>query len=49
VRLFAVSPRPEGVGPNDKWIEIRLPEQTVVAYEGDSRFGDALLYRPAQF
>ncbi len=35
VRLFATSPRPEGVGPNDKWIEIRLPEQTVIAYEGD--------------
>lgn len=36
VRLFATSPRPEGVGPNDKWIEIRLPEQTVIAYEGDT-------------
>jgi len=35
VRLFATSPRPDGVGPNDKWIEVRLPEQTVIAYEGD--------------
>ena len=36
VRLFTTTPRPEGVGPNDKWIEIRLTEQTVIAYEGDT-------------
>jgi hypothetical protein len=35
VRMFVTSPRPAGVGPNDKWVEIRLPEQTVIAYEGD--------------
>jgi hypothetical protein len=35
VRMFVSSPRPEGVGPDDKWVEIRLPEQTVIAYEGD--------------
>ncbi len=29
------SPRPEGVAPNDKWIEIGLYEQTLAAYEGD--------------
>lgn len=27
--------RPEGVGPNDKWIEINLYEQTLAAYEGE--------------
>jgi hypothetical protein len=36
VRFFVTSPRPEGVGPQDKWVEIRLPEQTVIAYEGDT-------------
>lgn len=28
-------PRPEGVGPNDRWIAVDLYEQTAVAYEGD--------------
>jgi hypothetical protein len=28
-------PRPSGVGPAEKWIDINLFEQTVVAYEGD--------------
>jgi hypothetical protein len=36
VRIFVTSPRPKGVGPHDKWVEIRLPEQTVIAYEGDT-------------
>jgi len=29
------SPRPEPVGPGEKWIEIDLYEQTLAAYEGD--------------
>ena len=29
------SPRPERVGPGEKWIEIDLYEQTLAAYEGD--------------
>ena len=36
VRLFTLSERPEGVGPNDKWIHINTTEQTVTAYEGDT-------------
>lgn len=31
-----VDPRPEGVGSNEKWIEINTFEQTLAAYEGDS-------------
>ncbi|MER3459517.1 MAG: hypothetical protein C4309_13610 [Chloroflexota bacterium] len=31
----SVSPRPEGVGPTEKWIEVNLYEQTLAAYEGD--------------
>lgn len=30
-----VDPRPEGVGPGEKWIEINTYEQTLAAYEGD--------------
>jgi len=30
-----VDPRPEGVGPDDRWIEINTFEQTLAAYEGD--------------
>jgi hypothetical protein len=30
-----VNPRPAGVGPNEKWIDVNLFEQTVAAYEGD--------------
>lgn len=30
-----VAPRPEGVGPGEKWIEINTFEQTLAAYEGD--------------
>ncbi len=30
-----VNPRPEGVGPEDKWIEVDTFEQTLAAYEGD--------------
>ncbi|MER3514430.1 MAG: hypothetical protein C4310_08620 [Chloroflexota bacterium] len=35
VGQVAVSPRPEGVGPTEKWIEVNLYEQTLAAYEGD--------------
>lgn len=30
-----VDPRPEGVGPQEKWLEINTYEQTLAAYEGD--------------
>ncbi|HNT78484.1 MAG TPA: L,D-transpeptidase [Anaerolineae bacterium] len=30
-----VDPRPEGVGPDEKWIEVNTYEQTLAAYEGD--------------
>ena len=30
-----VSPRPEGVGPDDFWTEVDLYEQTFAAYDGD--------------
>ncbi len=29
------SPRPEGIGADEKWIEVNLFEQTLAAYEGD--------------
>ena len=28
-------PRPEGVGPDEQWIDVDLAHQTLVAYEGD--------------
>ncbi|HNS39183.1 MAG TPA: L,D-transpeptidase [Promineifilum sp.] len=33
--LIEVDPRPEGVGPDDYWVEIDLYEQNFAAYEGD--------------
>jgi lipoprotein-anchoring transpeptidase ErfK/SrfK len=33
--LIQPKPRPEGVGPQEKWIEVDLYEQTLAAYEGD--------------
>ncbi len=30
-----VDPRPEGVGPGEKWIEVNTYEQTLAAYEGE--------------
>lgn len=33
--LIQPKPRPDGVGPDDKWIEVDLYEQTLAAYEGD--------------
>jgi hypothetical protein len=35
VGVVKPSPRPGEVGPDDKWIEINLYEQTLAAYEGD--------------
>ncbi len=35
VSLVEVSPRPDGVGPTDLWVEVDLYEQSVAAYEGD--------------
>ncbi|HMR66406.1 MAG TPA: L,D-transpeptidase [Anaerolineae bacterium] len=35
VGIIAAKPRPEGVGPDEKWIEVDLYEQTLAAYEGD--------------
>lgn len=33
--IVTPKPRPRGVGPDEKWIEIDLYEQTLAAYEGD--------------
>jgi hypothetical protein len=33
--VVKASPRPEEIGPADKWIEINLYEQTLAAYDGD--------------
>ncbi len=35
VGLVDVEPRPEGVGPNEVWVEVDLYEQSFAAYEGD--------------
>lgn len=35
VGVVTPKPRPEGVAPGDKWIEIDLYEQTLAAYQGD--------------
>lgn len=35
VGLIFPAPRPDGVGPNDKWIDVNTFEQTLTAYEGD--------------
>lgn len=35
VRVVQPVGRPEGIGSNDKWIDINLTQQTVSAYEGD--------------
>jgi hypothetical protein len=36
VRPFSISTRPSGVGANEKWIDVNLTNQTVIAYEGDT-------------
>jgi len=35
VRLAWTRPRPEGIGPADRWIHVDTDEQTLTAYEGD--------------
>lgn len=35
VALVFPAPRPAGVGPTDKWIDVNTFEQTLAAYEGD--------------
>lgn len=37
IRVAKVQPikRPEGIGPDEKWVAVDLFEQTLVAYEGD--------------
>lgn len=35
VRRIGPRPRPARVGPNEKWIEVNLADQYVIAYEGD--------------
>lgn len=35
--------RPAGVGPGDKWIDVNLTQQTLVAYEGDMPVFDSLV------
>ena len=36
VRLAEAIGRPQGVGPDDKWVHIDLARQTLVAYEGET-------------
>ncbi len=36
VRVASRVERPEGVGPGERWIHVRLSEQSLVAYEGDT-------------
>ncbi len=35
VRVAVARPRPDGIGPKDKWVHVDLREQVLVAYEGD--------------
>lgn len=35
VGVVSASPRPQGIGEKEKWIEVNLYEQTLAAYEGD--------------
>ncbi len=34
VRVFTVGEPPEGIGPQERWIEVNMTSQTLVAYEG---------------
>lgn len=36
LRVFVPSPRPERVEPEEKWVEVNLAEQVVIAHEGDT-------------
>lgn len=35
VRQTTPNPRPDGVGPEERWIDVDISQQTVVVYEGD--------------
>jgi lipoprotein-anchoring transpeptidase ErfK/SrfK len=35
--------RPAGVGPNEKWVDVNLTSQTLVAYEGNTPVFDSLI------
>lgn len=35
--------RPQGVGPNERWIDVNLTTQRLVAYEGDEAVFDSLI------
>ena len=35
VRVVKRTPRPANIGPAEKWIDVNLTQQTLVAYEGD--------------
>ncbi|MBN2574605.1 MAG: L,D-transpeptidase [Deltaproteobacteria bacterium] len=35
VRVARAIERPGGIGPDEKWIHVHIPEQVLVAYEGD--------------
>ncbi|MCA9580324.1 MAG: L,D-transpeptidase [Myxococcales bacterium] len=35
LRVATASPRPSGVGPEERWVDVNLSQQTLVAYEGD--------------
>ena len=35
LRVAQQNPRPVAIGPDEKWIDVDLAQQTVVAYEGD--------------
>ncbi len=39
----ALSPRPPGVGETERWIDVNLSTQTLVAYEGDTPVFDTLI------
>jgi lipoprotein-anchoring transpeptidase ErfK/SrfK len=41
--LGALSPRPAGVGEGERWINVNLSTQTLVAYEGDTPVFEALV------
>lgn len=35
LRAFTPRSRPDRIGPDEQWVEVNLPEQTVIAYQGD--------------
>jgi len=36
VRMTTPDKRPEGVGPNERWLDVDISQQTLVVYEGDT-------------